>query len=87
LRGDSVHRRDEARFTLSLLGDPAAALALARANWEVQREPADARLLLDAALAVDDAAAARPALAFLAASGLEDVTLRQQIAALGAAPS
>jgi len=51
LRGDTVHRREEARFELVLRHDPAAALALATANWTVQREPADARILREAALA------------------------------------
>ena len=44
-RGDSLHRREEARFRLTMLGDAAGALALARANWDVQREPADRRIL------------------------------------------
>ena len=42
-RGDSVHLREEARFTLHLLDRPGAALELARRNWATQREPADAR--------------------------------------------
>lgn len=75
LRGDSVHRREEARFALHLLGDPRRALQLARDNWEVQREPWDARLLLEAALAAGDRAAAQPVLDFRSQSGLEDVAL------------
>lgn len=74
-RGDSVHRREEARFALRLLGEPRQALQLARDNWEVQREPWDARLLLEAAIAAGDGAAARPVLEFRARSGIEDVTL------------
>ena len=50
-RGDSVHRREEARFTLRLLKQPAQALQLAQRNWQVQKEPADARILLEAARA------------------------------------
>lgn len=50
-RGDSVHRREEARFTLRLLRQPAQALQLAQRNWQVQKEPADARILLEAARA------------------------------------
>lgn len=84
LRGDTVHRREEACFTLHLAGDAAGALVLARANWEVQREPADLRVLLDAALAARDAAAAQPALEFAAARGLEDVALAERAAALAA---
>ena len=51
LRGDRVHLREEARFTLHVLNEPDRALQLARENWRVQREPADARVLLEAALA------------------------------------
>lgn len=50
-RGDSTHRREEARYWLELRGDARRALALAEANWAVQREPADARLLADASRA------------------------------------
>jgi tetratricopeptide (TPR) repeat protein len=54
LRGDSVHRREEARLALRLLKQPPRALQLARANWRVQKEPADARILLEAARAAHD---------------------------------
>jgi Tfp pilus assembly protein PilF len=74
-RGDSVHLREEARFTLHLLDRPGAALELARRNWASQREPADARLLLEAALAADDPAAARPVLDWLDRTGLEDARM------------
>ncbi len=70
-RNDSVHRREEARFLL-LIGQPGPALKLALENWAVQREPADARVLLEAALASRDPKAAAPALAFLEESRLED---------------
>lgn len=49
LRGDELHLRDAALLHLELLDDPVTALALARANWEVQREFADTWLLLEAA--------------------------------------
>ena len=47
-RGDGLHRREEARFRLAIENDPEGAVALARANWEVQREPADQRILDEA---------------------------------------
>lgn len=72
LRGDTVHRREEARFALYLEGQPQRALALARANWEVQREPADARILLEAALAAGHPEVAEPVRAWLAKNGVED---------------
>ena len=74
-RGDFVHQREEARFTLELLHQPAAALRLAEANWRVQREPADAQILLAAARAAGAATAAQPALEFIRQHHLEDVQL------------
>jgi Tfp pilus assembly protein PilF len=74
-RGDVVHRREQARFALTVKHDTKKALALARANWEVQKEPADARVLLDAAIAAGDPAAARPVAEFLAQSGAEEPRL------------
>ncbi|MBK6338002.1 MAG: hypothetical protein IPF60_20620 [Betaproteobacteria bacterium] len=47
VRGDTTHRAEEARFTLQLAGNPAAAVAIAAANYQVQREPRDARALLE----------------------------------------
>ena len=44
-RGEDVHLREEARYTLEVLGDAPRALELARQNWATQREPADARVL------------------------------------------
>jgi len=77
VRGDTTHRAEEARFTLQLAGNPAAAVAIAAANYQVQREPRDARALLEAAVAARDAAAAQPARDWLKSSGFEDARLRQ----------
>ncbi len=74
-RGDNVHRREEARFRSRLSGEPSIALALARENWLVQKEPADARVLLESARAVGDATAEREVLAWVAACRLEDIHL------------
>ena len=74
-RGDSLHQGEEARFLLHLADQPQAALTLAQANWAVQREPRDARILLEAALASGDRSAARPALDWMAQTGIEDVAL------------
>jgi predicted Zn-dependent protease len=82
LRGDCAHRREEARFTLYLLGQPQEALRLATANWQVQREPADARILLEAALAAQDPGAAQPVLDFVRNNHLEDTHLAKLVAAL-----
>ena len=77
LRGDKLHQQEEARFNLYLLGNKEKALALAQENWTLQREPRDARILLEAALAMKDPAAAKGVLDWLERSGFEDPALRQ----------
>lgn len=72
LRGDKLHQQQEARFHLHLLGDVPGALLLAEENYRTQREPVDARILLEAALAAKDRKAAQPALEWLRTSGYED---------------
>jgi tetratricopeptide (TPR) repeat protein len=76
LRGDTSHQREEARFTLHLLEKPAQALLLATANWAVQREPPDTRLLMEAALSAGTPSAAEPALVWLSKTRLEDGRLQ-----------
>lgn len=81
-RGDTTHRAEEARFLLQLKGDAAQALQVAVANYQVQREPRDARIVLEAALAAKSPAAAQPVLEWLARSGFEDPRLRTLAATL-----
>ncbi len=76
LRGDFVHQREEARFQLYLLHNPAGAVRLALANWRAQHEPADARILIEAARAAGQPEAAGPALAFVQTNHLEDIHLK-----------
>ncbi len=75
-RGDNSHQKEESRFVLAVQADAARALKLAQQNFAVQREPADARILLEAALSARNATAARPALDWLAASRIESVALQ-----------
>lgn len=75
LRGETVHQQEEARFELEIRNNVKKALALAQENWKVQREPRDARIYLEAALAAKDAAAAQPVLQWLEESGIEDAYL------------
>jgi len=56
-------------------GDAANALALAQENWKVQKEPRDARILLESALAAKAPAAAAPAVQWLRSSHIEDKRL------------
>lgn len=74
-RGDSVHRREEARFTLHLLKRPREALKLAQRNWQVQKEPADARILLEAAQAAGQPQAANEVRVFMRRCGWSDQRL------------
>jgi hypothetical protein len=75
-RGDRTHEKEESRFVLAVRGDASRALALARANYGLQREPADARVLLEAALAARSRDAAQPVLAWIDANDVESKALR-----------
>lgn len=74
-RGDSAHQREQARFELHLLQDARRALQTALANWRVQKEGADLRILLEAAAAAGDPAAVRGALDWRRRHGFEDGTV------------
>ncbi len=76
LRGDSTHQKEESRFVLGVLGQADQALVLARQNYAEQREPADARILLEAAVAARQATAAEPVLQWMASSRIESVALQ-----------
>ena len=85
-RGDTTHLREESRFKLRLLGDARGALELAKQNWKIQREPADARVLLEAAAEAKNMAAAEPVLAWLRETGMSDVALQPLLKRLGSKP-
>ena len=76
-RGDTTHRAEEARFELRLRGDAATALRLAQDNYAVQREPRDARVLLEAAMAAKSPDGAQAARDWLQRSSFEDARTRQ----------
>ena len=86
LRGDTSHRKEESRHALALLGDVPRALKLARENWAEQREAADARTLLEAALAARDRAAAQPVLQWLGESGFDSLLLKPWVDQIKALP-
>lgn len=91
LRGDTTHQAEEARYQLRLRQNARQALALAAANYRVQKEPRDARILLETAWAAQDRSAARAALDWIQSSGFEGTELRrlarQFDAPLAASPS
>lgn len=66
---------------LQLLHNPQLALRLAQMNWQVQRESADAKILLESALAADNHEAAKPVLNWLSTNHVEDWHL-QHVASL-----
>jgi len=72
LRGDTTHRAEEARFQLRLRKNLTLAVQLASANYRIQKEPRDLRVLLEAALAARDTEAAQPALDWLLRTGFSD---------------
>lgn len=81
LRGDAVHLREEARFTLALLDDPATALKRAQENWRVQKEPADLRILVEVALAAKDRATLNAARDWLRDNRLQDFRIERLLSA------
>jgi Tfp pilus assembly protein PilF len=74
-RGSEFFGREESRFALQLQHDPHTALDMALRNWQVQRAPWDARVVLEAALASGEPKAAAPVLEFLKQTQLEDPIL------------
>ena len=87
MREDKLHLSDEALFEMRFRQRPTEAVRLATENWALaQREPADARILLEAALAARDVKAAAPALQWLTDNRHEDPTLNRLAAQLRALP-
>jgi hypothetical protein len=91
LRGSDYFGREESRFALQLQHNPQTALDMALRNWQVQRAPWDARVVLEAALAAGKPQAAIETLDFLDKTKLEDPilepmmrNLRAQLAGTGA---
>ncbi|MGX4643678.1 hypothetical protein [Massilia sp. SYSU DXS3249] len=81
-RNDNVHQREQARFELALRGDAAAAVRLAKLNWAVQKEPADLRILAEAAAASGDREARALVHTWLTRSRIEDATIAATVARL-----
>lgn len=82
LRGERLHMGEEARFLLDLKGDADAALAVALDNWKEQREPRDALVVLEAAVAAHDPKGPQPVLRWLEETRFESERMRRAAAAL-----
>ncbi|HTL37329.1 MAG TPA: hypothetical protein VL326_29550 [Kofleriaceae bacterium] len=85
-RQDRVHLREEAMFVLYVESDAPRALDIARDNWFVQKELADARLLADAAVEARQPAAARPVVEWARSTGVRDARLDALLVRLGVTP-
>jgi hypothetical protein len=71
-RGDRPHLGDEARFELALRRRPDVAFRYARENWRLLREPRDALVLAQSALASGDPRDAKVALDQLSGQDVND---------------
>nr|HEX4318613.1 tetratricopeptide repeat protein [Kofleriaceae bacterium] len=74
-RGDRIHMREEAMFVLRVEGDAVRAVQIAKDDFAVQKEMADARLLASCAVAAHDAAGLDTVRAWRAAAGVKDAQL------------
>lgn len=72
---DNTHLREHARFLLEVRDVPAQALELARRNWQVQREPADVRIYLQAARVASESRAEAVVQEWIHETGYEDHAL------------
>ena len=82
LRGDDFNAQEEAWFRLVFEKDPKGALSLALQNWGIQKEPRDAEIVLETALAARDPSSAKSVLEWMDRTGLEDPRLAELAAAL-----
>lgn len=73
--GEWTHLREQARFYLEAMNDAKLAHELAKKNWETQKEPADALVLMQTAQAMKDDAALSAVKEFITRTGLEDPAL------------
>jgi len=71
-RGESIHRREQARYLLQVESRPREALAAALINWQVQREPDDGLVLVAAAQACGVPQSAATAVTVLHLQGVRD---------------
>lgn len=76
LRGDRLHEQEAARFELDIEGNPSKAVDLATRNYQDQKEPRDAEILMRAAIAAKQPRAAAPAIGWMRSSGYEDPRLK-----------
>ncbi len=74
-RGDRLHEQEGARFALDVEGNATQAVDLATRNYQDQKEPRDAEILMRAALAAKQPRAASPAVSWYRTNKYEDPQL------------
>ena len=79
-RGDRVHLREEARYALAIKNEAKEALELARENWQVQKEPLDARIALETAIAARQPKAVGDVLGWIETTRLQGEKLSKLVA-------
>ena len=72
LRDPAFASRDYANYLLQVEKDPQAALKIARANWQNQREPADSYTVLASAVAARETSSVDDIVAWIKTTGLND---------------
>jgi tetratricopeptide (TPR) repeat protein len=78
-RGDRIHLREEARFVLAVKNSPDEAVNIALDNWAVQKEPLDARIALEAAVAARQAKSTREVVQGVVSTQLQGEKLSQLV--------
>lgn len=86
LRQETLIERPRLIYLIDYGKDPAAGLALSIDNWKLQKEPPDAVLFAQAALAVDQPRAAEPVLAWAKTTGYSEPALARLIQQIQAHP-
>ena len=86
LRQESLIERPRLIYLIGYGKDPAAGLALSIDNWKLQKEPPDAVLFAQAALAVNQPRAAEPVVSWAEKTGYTEPQLKQLIGQLKAHP-
>ncbi len=87
LRQEALIERPKLIYQIAYGHDMAAGLALSVENWQLQKEPPDALLFAQAALALKQARVAEPVVNWAQATGYTEPALRELIGQLTAHPS
>jgi hypothetical protein len=87
LRQEALIERPKLIYQIAYGRDVKAGLALSMDNWQLQKEPPDALLFVQAALALGQARAAEPVLSWAEKTGYTDTQLTPLLAQLKAHPS